>query len=154
MPLPVKTDSRYYQFYKTLHEDVKLSSNEYGEWDVVFKDDDWVNCTGIDSISNACIIAIMTRFQELDYSTLYEDFGCRIHELTKTNKGRHTVYEMEIFITEVLNSMRRVKTVNWVEITENPDNQYYNYRINFSITTISDEDDDAEGELIEESITV
>ena len=59
---------------------------------------------------------------------------------------------MEVFITEVLNNMRRIKRVNWLEITDNPDNQAYNYRVNFSITCISDDDEDDEGEIIEESI--
>lgn len=48
MVLPVDEESYAYRFYKTLNEDVKLTSNEYGEWDVVFENDDWVNCTGFD----------------------------------------------------------------------------------------------------------
>lgn len=152
LPLPLDTESAAYRFYKTLHEDVRLVSNEYGEWDIDFKDDDWVNCTGIDSLVNACIIAIMTRLDEMDYVDLYTGFGCRVHELIKQNKSRNIIYHMEIFITEVLHSMRRVAKVNYVEITDNPDNQDYHYRINFSVTCITDED--VEGELIEESITV
>lgn len=152
MPLPLDTDSVDYNFYKTLNEDVKLTPNNYGEWDIDFEDGDWVNVTGCDSLVNACIIAIMTRFQELDYMTVYEDFGCRIHELIKQNKSRNIIYQMEIFITEILNNMRRIEKVNYVEITDNPDNQTYNYRINFSITCIND--DDEEGELIEESIQI
>ena len=152
MPLPLDTTSVDYNFYSTLNEDVKLISNEYGEWDVDFEDGDWVNCTGHHSLANACIIAIMTRFQELTYSTFYEDFGCRVHELIKKNKSRNVVYHMEIFVTEVLNNMRRIERVNYVRITDSPDNQDYNYRINFSVTSISDTDDD--GELIEESIQV
>ena len=50
--------------------------------------------------------------------------------------------------------MRRIKRVNWLEITDNPDNQAYNYRVNFSITCISDDDEDDEGEIIEESISL
>lgn len=152
MPLPIDTESYDYRFHKTLHEDVKLVSNEYGEWDIDFEDGDWVNVTGINSMVNACIIAIMTRLNELDYSVFYEDFGCRIHELIKANKSHTVVYQMEIFITEVLENMRRVEKVNWIEITDNPYNQEYNYRVNFSITCIAD--DDEEGEIIEESLTI
>ena len=154
MVLPVDEESYAYRFYKTLNEDVKLTSNEYGEWDVVFENDDWVNCTGFDSLVNACIIAIMTRYSELDYSVFYDEFGCRIHELIKSNKSKNTLYKMEVFITEVLNNMRRIKRVNWLEITDNPDNQAYNYRVNFSITCIGDDDEDDEGEIIEESISL
>lgn len=153
MVLPLDTNSSAYRFYKTLNEDVKLSSNEYGEWDVVFENGDWVNCTGFDSVVNACIIAIMTRFQELEYMSLYEDFGSRIHEVIKQNKGRQAVYNMEIFITEVLENIRRISKVNYVEITDNTENNNgYDYEINFSITCIND--DDEIGEMIEESILV
>lgn len=152
MPLPIDYDSRDYQFYKTLHEDVKLISNEYGEWDIDFENGDWVNVTGANSMVNACIIAIMTRFQELGYSVFYEDFGCRIHELIKANKSRNLIYQMEIFVTEVLDNMRRVQRVNWVQVTDKPDNQDYSYRVNFSVTCIADEDED--GEIIEESFNL
>lgn len=152
MPLPLDTDSVDYNFYSTLHNDVRLVSNEYGEWDIDFEDDDWVNVSGHNSLVNACIIAIMTRFTEIGYCSLYEDFGCRVHELIKHNKGRNVIYQMEIFITEVLSNMRRVERVNYVQITELQGNQDYSYRVNFSITSISDSEDD--GELIEESIQV
>ena len=125
LTLPVDTESAAYMFYTNLHEDVKLISNEYGEWDIDFKDDDWVNCTGFDSLVNACIIAIMTRLDEMDYVDLYTGFGCRIHELIKQNKNRNILYHMEIFITEVLTNMRRIERVNYVEITDSPNNQEY-----------------------------
>lgn len=152
MVLPVDENSLAYRFYKTLNEDVKLVSNEYGEWDLDFKNGDWVNCTGFDSLLNACIIIIMTRFNELNYSSFYEDFGCRIHEVIKQNKGRDAEYKIEIFITEVLNSMRRISTVNWVQVINNPEDQYYNYEVQFSVSCISDED--IEGELVEESFYI
>ncbi|MBQ2653089.1 MAG: hypothetical protein IJF83_05995 [Methanobrevibacter sp.] len=152
MPLPLDVNSTDYQFYKTLHEDVKLVSNEYGEWDLDFENDDWVNVTGVHSLANACIIAIMTRLNELNYVELYEDFGCRAHELIKKNKSRNIIYQMEIFITEVLENMRRVQRVNYVKITDSPDNQDYTYRINFSITSIMDDEED--GEIIEESFNI
>ena len=152
LPLPLDTESAAYRFYKTLDEDVRLVSNEYGEWDIDFKDDDWVNCTGIDSLVNACIIAIMTRLDEMDYVGLYTGFGCRVHELIKQNKSRNIIYHMEIFITEVLENMRRVQRVNYVKITDSPDNQDYSYRINFSITSIMDDEED--GEIIEESFQI
>ena len=152
LTLPVDTESAAYMFYTNLHEDVKLISNEYGEWDIDFKDDDWVNCTGFDSLVNACIIAIMTRLDEMDYVDLYTGFGCRIHELIKQNKNRNILYHMEIFITEVLTNMRRIERVNYVEITDSPNNQEYHYRVNFNVTCRADEDN--EGEIIEESIQV
>lgn len=152
MPLPIDTESIDYKFYTTLHEDVRLKSNEYGEWDLDFQNGDWVNVTGVDSLVNACIIAIMTRLDELDYTELYAGFGCRIHELIKRNKSRNVLYQMEIFITDVLTNMRRVAKVNYVTITDNPNNQNYYYKVNFSVTCIHDEEE--EGEIIEESIQI
>ena len=142
MTLQIDKESYYYRFLKTLNEDVKLTSNEYGEWDIVWDtvNCDWVNVTGHDSLINACIIAIMTRYLEEAFMPPYEEFGCRIHELIKKNKGRLTMYEMEVFVTDTLNNMRRVKHINWINITDNPENQRYNYRIDFSITPLPDED--------------
>lgn len=152
MTLPVDTEEISYRFYKTLHNDVHLTSNEYGEWDIDFKNGDWVNVSGFDSLFNACVIAIMTRFNELEFMDLYEDFGCRVHEVIKQSKGRDVEYHIELFITDVLQNMRRVSKVNWVKITDNPDNELYNYNVSFNITCISDED--IEGEIIEESFTI
>ena len=152
MTLPLDTNDFAYRFYKTLNEDVKLTSNEYGEWDIDFKNGDWVNCTGFDSVANACIIAIMTRFNELESMTLYEDFGCRVHEVVKKSKGKDALYHIEIFVREVLENMRRISKVNWIEVTDNLVNEDYNYKVNFNITCISDDDDD--GEIIEESFSV
>ena len=141
MVLPVNEEDYSYRFYKTLNNDVKLKSNEYGEWDIVFdnKNNDWINVAGFDSISNACIIAIMTRFNELDIP-LYEDFGCRCHELIKANKSKNILYRIELFVTETLESIRRISKVNWVVVTDNPDNEKFNYRVDFSISCMRDED--------------
>ena len=142
MVVPVDTESYSYRFYKTLNNDVKLKSNEYNEWDIVFDDttNDWINVSGFDSLSNACLIAIMTRFNEESFLPPYEDFGCRVHELVKANKSRNVQYRMELFITETLQSIRRVRKVNWVQVTDNPDGEDYNYQVNFSVSGVIDED--------------
>jgi hypothetical protein len=156
MVLPVDKESYVYNFYKNLNEDVKLKSNIYGDWDLDFdfENDDWVQVNGFNSIINACIIAIMTRFEELDFMPLYDEFGCRIHELVKANKSRNLKYKMELFVIDVLTDMRRVKTVNWVEIVDNVYNEkeYYRYKIIFNITCIIDEDSDGDEQEIEDTI--
>ena len=152
MTLPLDTNSSSYLFYKTLNEDVKLVSNEYGEWDIDFKNGDWVNVSGFDSVVNACIIAIMTRFNEIGFMSLYEDFGCRVHEVIKESKGRDASYHIEVFVTEVLENIRRINKVNWVQVTDNPHGEEYSYQVDFNITCIND--DDEEGEIIEESFLV
>lgn len=142
MVLPVDKENYVYNFYKNLNEDVKLKSDEYGRWDLDFDfdNDDWVQVNGFDSVINACIIAIMTRYDELEFMPLYDEFGCRVHELVKANKSRNVKYKIELFVIDVLTNMRRVKKVNWVEVIDNPNDEYYNYKIIFNISCIMDED--------------
>ena len=145
MTLPVNLESDSFRFYKTLHEDVLIKPDKYNQWDIQFENGDWVNVTGQDSLHNAICIAIMTRFQELDMP-LYKDFGCRIHELIKENVGTMHSYKMELFIEDVLKSMRRIHTINEITVEDHVENEICKHRIHFSVT-ISDE-------LIEGSVEV
>lgn len=159
MVLPIDEESYSYLFYKNLNEDVRLKSDEYGRWDIDFdfSNDDWVNVNGFDSLFNACVIAIMTRFEELNFMSLYEGFGCRVHELIKANKSKNVKYYMELFVTDVLMAMRRVKRVNWVEVTDNTGNDSYNYTIHFSVSCMLDEfytEEDIDTKLIEGSVLI
>ncbi|MDO5849320.1 MAG: hypothetical protein Q4P18_07280 [Methanobrevibacter sp.] len=135
--LPADTESESYRFYKSLNEDILLKPNEFNEWDMQFENGDVVNVTGYESLQNAICIAIMTRFKELK-NPLYADFGCRIHELIKANKSRMVEYKIELFITEVLTNMRRVKKINWIKVTDNPNNEFFKYLVEFSVTSIYD----------------
>lgn len=157
--LPIDTESYAYLFYKNLNEDVKLKSDAYGRWDIDFDfaNDDWYNVTGFDSVFNACVIAIMTRFDELEFMDLYDDFGCRVHELIKANKSRNVEYYMELFVTDVLKNMRRIKKVNWVEVVDSPNGKEYNYMITFNVSCMLDEDytvDEVDTGIIEESFLI
>lgn len=145
MVLPIDYESYSYRFYNNLNEDVHLKSDEMGRWDIDFdyEQEDWVMDKGFDSLANACVIAIMTRFHELDFMDLYSDFGCRLHELIKTNKTKSVMYRIELFTTEVLENMRRVRKVNWVEVSDNPSNSSngdYNYQVHFNVSCTLDED--------------
>lgn len=157
--LPIDTESYSYRFYKNLNEDVKLKADHMGRWDIDFdfENDDWYNVTGFESLFNACVIAIMTRFDELEFMSLYDDFGCRVHELIKANKSKNVVYYMELFVTEVLSEMRRVKKVNWVMITDCTGNDSYNYQISFNVSCMVDEDyleTGVDSSIIEESFLI
>ena len=122
-----------YEFFKTLNEDVKLQPDDYNRWDIQFENQDYVNITGKESLVNAICIAIMTRFNELDFMNIYEDFGCRAHELIKANKSDIVKYKIELFVTEVLENMRRVFEVNEIEVT---DSDTYSYNVFFNVTAI------------------
>lgn len=135
MVLKIDTENDDYRFYKTLNEDVQLKPDQYNQWDIQFQNGDYVNVNGEDSLKNAICIAIMTRLGELNTNPLYNQFGCRLHELIKANKNSMVTYKVELYTLEVLEQMRRIKNVNWIEITE-PDN--HNYQISFSVTSITD----------------
>lgn len=131
-------DSEDYQLYKTLNEDVKIRPiNDKAEhWDIQMENFDYVNVTGAESLRNAICIAIMTRFDELDFMDLYDGFGCRAHELIKANKSEMVKYKVELYVVKVLENIRRIQTINKVTVTDSDSNSYL---IEFNVTSISDE---------------
>lgn len=137
MTLPVDFESDGYRFYKTLNEDVQVRpvSPTAQHWDIQMENGDYVNVNGHESLKNAICIAIMTRFNELDFMGLYEEFGCRAHELVKANKSEMVRYKVELFINDVLENMRRIEKVNYVKLTEDA---YNSYLVEFNVTSISD----------------
>ena len=136
MSLKVDTESEDYRFYKTLNEDAKLIPNRYGKYDLAMENEDYVNVTGKESLYNAIVIAIMTRFNELADVPLYEDFGCRVHEVIKALKSDTVFYEVEVYITEVLENMRRIREINELIVTDSDTQKYHVY---FNVTSINDE---------------
>ena len=137
MTLPINADSDGYRFYKTLNEDVQVKpvSPTAQHWDIQMENGDYVNVDGLESLRNAICIAIMTRFNELDFVGLYDGFGCRVHELIKANKSEMVKYKIELFTTDVLENMRRIDSVNYVKVTED---DYNSYLIEFDVTSIYD----------------
>lgn len=135
--LPVNQDSNDYKFFQTLNEDIKLHPNEYGEWDMVFENDDIVNVTGAESLANAIVILIMTRYGELKTNPLYKtDFGCRVHEIPKDNITNLNQYKVEKYIEEAVKRMRRVRTINYIQVKP-----YMNgYNVTLAVTSINDTD--------------
>jgi phage gp46-like protein len=137
MTLPHDYKDINHRLYSTLNEDVQLKSDEYGRWDLDFFNGDIVYVDGLKSLENACIIAIMTRYNELEHNPLYKDFGCRIHELVKENQSLMVEYKIKEFIQDTLKKMRRIKKVNWVEVKVSKQDTY-KYDVSYSITSIDD----------------
>lgn len=136
MTLPIDFKSENYRFYKTLNEDVQLISNQHGKYDLNFANKDYVNVTGKSSLYNAIVIAIMTRYNELKNIPLYLGFGCRVHELIKERKSDMVFYQIELFIQDVLENMRRILEINELQVT---DSENHNYKVYFRVTSINDE---------------
>ena len=125
------------EFFKTLNEDIKLSPNEFGEWDMVFEDYDVINVSGLESLTNAIVILIMTRYGELKHNILYkDDFGCKIHSVVKDNITNLNNYKIEKYIDEAIKRMRRVKRINYIQVKPNQNG----YSVVLSVTSIDDED--------------
>lgn len=124
--------------YEILNEDVQLKPTfqTSKHWDIQMSNGDYVNVTGKDSLYNAIVIAIMTRFKELADIPLYEDFGCRVHELLKALKSDMVLYDVELYITEVLENMRRIQEINELIVT---DSDAHTYHVYFNVTSINDE---------------
>lgn len=136
MTLP-ETNELDKEFFSTLNEDIKLSPNEFGEWDMVFEDYDIINATGLESLANAITILIMTRYGELKHNILYkDDFGCKIHSVVKDNITNLNNYKIEKYIDEAIKRMRRVKRINYIQVK--PEQNGYN--VVLSVTSIDDED--------------
>lgn len=125
------------EFFSTLNEDIKLSPNEFGEWDMVFEDYDLINVSGLESLANAITILIMTRYGELKHNILYkDDFGCKIHSVVKDNITNLNNYKIEKYIDEALKRVRRVKRINYINVKP----KTKGYSVVLSVTSIDDED--------------
>lgn len=136
MSLPILNENNH-DFYKTLHQDALLVTDEHGlKYDLVFENGDIVMCTGYDNLANAVMIAIMVRFQELQRLVLYEDFGCKVHSNVKRNKSNLTLRKIRTESEEVLRQMRRIKKINYLEVKDNLEQGYI---VEFSVTSITDE---------------
>jgi len=134
--LPVNNESIDNRFFKTLNEDIKLAPNQYGEWDMVFEEGDIVNVTGAESLANAIVILIMTRYGELKNNPLYKgDFGCRVHEIPKDNITNLNRYKIEKYIEEAVRRMRRVKRIEYIQVTPHTTG----YNVALAVTSINDE---------------
>lgn len=136
--LPVDVNSDDYRFNKTLNMDVKLkrTSDVSNHWDIQMENGDYVSVSGKESLHNAICIAIMTRFNELSDIDLYDGFGCRVHELVKANKSELVRYKIELWITDVLDNMRRIRSVNEVTVKDSDKTEY---QVDFNVTNINDE---------------
>ena len=103
---------------------------------MVFEEGDIVNVTGAESLANAIVILLMTRYGELKNNLLYKgDFGCKVHEIPKDNITNLNQYKIEKYIEEAIHRMRRVKTINYITVTPHTNG----YTVVLSVTSITDE---------------
>ena len=136
MVMPVDKESDDYRFYKELNQDIQLVTDEYQiHYDIQFEAGDIVNLTGQDSLVNACLISIMTRFNEIQGIPHYNQFGNKAHQLVKKNKSPLTRKTVESNCEEVLKKIRRIKKINYIEITDTT----HGYLVEFSVLSLNDQ---------------
>ena len=136
MTLPINTESYDYKFQKTLNMDVQLKNTDQTQFDIIIENGDYKNITGTQSLNNACIIAILTLYGELTENPTYQTFGCHAHKILKSNRTKLNTYKLETYITQTLQQIRRIRTVNEVRIHETEKNTY---TVNFNVTSHNDE---------------
>ena len=137
MTLPINTESYTYKFQKTLNQDVQLTHTDQTQYDIIIENGDYKNITGTQSLNNACIIAILTKYGELTENPTYKNFGCQAHRILKDNQTKINKYKLETYITKTLQNIRRIRTVNTVTVTETEEKNTYN--VYFNVTSHNDE---------------
>lgn len=137
--LPVDYESDDYRFNKTLHMDVEVLPDQWNnKFDLQFENGDFKILTGTESLRNAIVIAIMTRYNELKNELYHPGFGCRIHELLKAKQSVVVQKKMGYYCENTLNEMRRIKKVNEITVKDSKNNAW-KYEVFFNITSINDE---------------
>lgn len=148
--------SNYYiEDYKTLHHDIGLVQRSNGLWDLWFGQDeisknyknvpylniiegDLVSATEIHSLQVGIIISCLTSWNYLNRTgnPLYSNFGNKSYSLLKKNKGINTQYKIKQFFIECLNRMRRVYSVEYLNVLE-VENNPYKYKVEFKVLSIT-----------------
>lgn len=126
------------KFTATLNRDCELIKLKNGLWDINFDKGDHVIVKGEKSLFNACIIALLTAYNELKNNpTYYEKFN-KAYWVLKENKTDMTMYKIHEYFKEVLEDIRRIKSIDRLEVTDSETNNYA-YDVFFRITSHNDE---------------
>lgn len=145
----------YIEDYKTLHHDIGLVKRSNGLWDLWFGQDsisedfknipylnivdgDIVSATEIHSLQVGIIIACLTSWNYLNRTgnPIYTEFGNESYSLLKRNKGTNTKYKIKQFFIDCLNRMRRVYSVEYLNVYD-VENNPYKYKVNFKVLSVT-----------------
>lgn len=147
--------SFYEDDYKTLHHDIGLIRRSNGTWDLWFgqediskqyKDNpyldivegDIVSATEIHSLQVGIIISCLTSWNYLNRTgnPIYATFGNESYKLLKRNKGTNTKYKIKQFFIDCLERMRRIYSVEFLEVYDVVNNPYM-YKVKFKVLSIT-----------------
>ena len=126
--------------YNTLNKDIHLTETSNGYWDITFQNGDLVKAEDKDSLRTGLILACLTSWDYLNKkgNLYYETFGNRAYEELKKKKSSMVEYKIKQYFLEVLNRIRRVQTVESLELYDNPQDPN-DYIIKFKVKSINDE---------------
>lgn len=117
------------KFMATLNRDVELVKLENGAWDIKFESGDISLVKGHKSLHNGIIIALLMGYNELKKkgNLIYEDKGNKAYEVLKENKTEMTAYKIECYFIEVLEDIRRIKSIDNLEVMDSERNNFAYY---------------------------
>lgn len=124
--------------FDTLNKDLQLEYKGFGKYDRKMVGGDFVRVKNLDSLSSGITVAVMTAFGELCNNPTYANFGNRAWELVSANKTLLALTEIREFTKNTLESMRRIKSVDYLTVEENPNNPEEVF-ITFKGTSIDDQ---------------
>lgn len=115
--------------------------HDFNHWDLIMENHDYTITSGEDTLFNACVIAVLTGYNEIGdryENETYSEFGDPAYELLKTNKSELVKFKIEEYIKKVLKNIRRVMEIVEVVVSEDEFNPYA-YNVFFHVIGLDDE---------------
>lgn len=124
---------------KTLNKDILLTKRSNGTWDFDWTEHDLIEANDLYSLQTGIINACLTSWNYMNRygNPTYAYYGNRAYTLLKQNKSTMTQYKVKVFFEEVLNNMRRVYSIDELEVYE-VKNEPYTYKVWFKVRCIND----------------
>lgn len=124
--------------YTTLGKELHLIPKGYGKYDIHIQAEDFIIREDILALEAACRVKLLTAYNELSYNPIYKNWGNHTHEYIKDNKTQLTLVKIREATIQALREMRRVKSVDLVEVTTDSENPYI-VNVFFGVTSINDD---------------
>lgn len=124
--------------YRTLNHDIGLVKMDNGQLDLWFDNGDLVSATEFHSLQVGIIIACLTSWNYMNRygNPTYKVFGNESYSLLKRNKNEDVRFKIKAYFEECLERMRRVYSVEKLEVYEVEDNPY-KYLVKFTVRAMA-----------------
>lgn len=124
--------------YTTLGKEIHLTHKGYGKYDIHLQAEDFVMRTDLQALDSAIRVKLLTAYREMYNIPHYQYWGNHTHEYLKDLKSQLNLVKIREATMKALLQMRRVKSVELVEVT--PDKENTNQvNVVYNVTSISDE---------------